>query len=304
MRLIILLSISLLLPTSTLADDAKNFFGEGFVTDSDITKKKKAPPKKSTEQKTPEHPATGTVFEVPKQKKVVEDEWVVGDKKKPPIVEKAVVEPPPTNIEQDKKAQALEHIESVITKVKKDANLLKPTQKKVKIKSVRSPVVAKKSNELESIKGKVRAALKRKEAKINLEKSQEKLPILNLIVSANPPSHTAKYLRTISNIHRTYKVPVGEILIVYEKLDAENLLKKGFINKSSIESLTKLQNQGFSIKPVTKVPEHLGVTSSPTWVVRHKGEDHVFEGHDSPYTFFTAEGEFLANAIPTVKRRD
>ncbi len=249
-----LIFVSLLVPALVIADD-------GFVTESDLVKRK--------------------VASEPVQS----------------------VEAPPKEIQPDKKEQVLRHIQSVIDRVKKDVRLSRPQLKKTKKKiSVHTPVVAKSTNELESIKGKIKNSLKKKEAKIKLEAEQKKLPVLNLIVSAHPPTHTAKYLRTISNIHRTYNVPVGEILIVYKELNAETLLEQGFLSIDGIKSLEKLQGQGFSIRPVTEIPKHLKITSSPTWIVRHNDEDHVFEGHDSPYTFFTADGEFLADAIPVTRR--
>ena len=42
-----------------------------------------------------------------------------------------------------------------------------------------------------------------------------------------------------------------------------------------------------------KIISRLGVTSSPTWVVRYKGKDHVFEGMYEPTELFDNSGNFL-----------
>ena len=48
----------------------------------------------------------------------------------------------------------------------------------------------------------------------------------------------------------------------------------------------------YELRMARQVFQNLDVRYSPTWIVRHRGRDYIFEGFNDPSRWFSKQGEF------------
>ena len=123
-------------------------------------------------------------------------------------------------------------------------------------------------------------------------------PFLSLVVSAEPSDHMTESIKQLVHVYKSQNVQIGEVLIVVGKkmLNAVFSKQDPFITPDLMDVLKTFAGDEFPfpIRMVPKVPTRLRVESSPAWVVRHKNEDHVYEGNFDVTMLFTQYGDFIA----------
>ena len=120
--------------------------------------------------------------------------------------------------------------------------------------------------------------------------------ILSLIISSSDTKKVFKNLRNLVKVHRKRNVSLGQVMIVYNKKSLEK--KEEIFSSPELGIITKdIKSKEFFIEPVLEIPKKFNITTSPAWVIRYQGKDHVFQGNYQPLNFFTKEGFFRANEL-------
>lgn len=154
--------------------------------------------------------------------------------------------------------------------------------------------------------------------------------VLSLIISGKDSGHLKQHLVKLARLARYRGVRVGTVYIVggvsrfapteTSHLSRSEELKKLTIVHQAIKRGTPLSvadvlGEGGLVQTVEKtkyfnylkeagvteyevtlseyVFDRLDVKYSPTWVVRHLGQDYVFEGFSDPTVLFNRRGEFV-----------
>jgi hypothetical protein len=134
---------------------------------------------------------------------------------------------------------------------------------------------------------------------------------LSLIVSAVPESHYRLTMQQLFQIQKEGKIKIGEIFVVGKNLDwmdeqiaqhNEETSKIKDAPKNSVPEFTlkrtrtdEYLSEHFSHTGLAEAPpllKYLQISSSPTWVVRYNGQNHVYEGLQNPTDLFTSEGQY------------
>lgn len=105
--------------------------------------------------------------------------------------------------------------------------------------------------------------------------------VLSLVVNGKDEQHLSEALNEISKL-KNRGVLVGDVMIIGGPKD---------LNKLS--ALTK--NAGLDsnlMENAQAVVDKLEITNSPTWIVRYRGKDYVYEGLRSAQGLFTSQGQF------------
>ena len=134
---------------------------------------------------------------------------------------------------------------------------------------------------------------------------------LSLVVTGEDPSHLRQNLEALLDLKETRRVRVGQVFIVGlttnafsggSSLDEAPVNKRQLLRYSAAAAdvlgpeYRILERAGvgyFKILMANNVYDYLDISYSPTWVVRHRGQDYVFEGVENPETLFDAEGSFI-----------
>ncbi len=143
---------------------------------------------------------------------------------------------------------------------------------------------------------------------------------VSLVLSGENPKHAQQCLSHLLWLKKNRKVQVGNILILGLNVYAS----PEEVPPEAIGRLERLNGQaphnprasyvpppnGFSQQLLAKlvveagvprqsmfdsrqVYERYNINYSPTWIVRHRGQDYVLEGYTDLSSFFNAEGEFV-----------
>lgn len=102
--------------------------------------------------------------------------------------------------------------------------------------------------------------------------------VLSLIISAEDDKRIKSALKELEKI-RQKGVLIGDIMLIGAKEEKEQveLFKK--YGQAKVNS-ARLAIKNFSIK------------NSPTWIVRHRNKNYVYEGLKFPSRIFSSTGEF------------
>ena len=136
--------------------------------------------------------------------------------------------------------------------------------------------------------------------------------ILSLIVDGSDSDHLNYALRRLSYVKRTRNVLIGEVFVTswigvppnpaLISGDLMQALQSGKVEPREAYLLNQsqeakyLQEAGVVSDRVIesrRILKRLGIENSPTWVVRYKGKDYVFEGFRDPASLFSKDGTFL-----------
>ena len=155
--------------------------------------------------------------------------------------------------------------------------------------------------------------------------------VVSLLVSAENENLTGKYIDEMSRLRKIPGVTGGQVVVIGlsdRRMTKATAMLKGLedpVLKAKMPKLLGLKRKrgrealpqtDFSVLPLPldtrlissyglkevgfadakKILKHLGVAHSPTWIVRYKGEDHLFEGRESISGYFTADGDFIRPA--------
>ncbi|MCB0325613.1 MAG: hypothetical protein KDD69_18655 [Bdellovibrionales bacterium] len=141
--------------------------------------------------------------------------------------------------------------------------------------------------------------------------SDEYLPpsTLSLVVDGSNRDHLKECFRQLAEMAQQRKVAVGNVYVVGVQglqSSALQVLKRSVSNgqaapRRAVEAIHRtfyqpLEAAGLAHYEMVTADRVLGrwnLTYSPTWIVRHRGRDYVFEGFSNPNQLFNREGEFL-----------
>lgn len=144
--------------------------------------------------------------------------------------------------------------------------------------------------------------------------------VVSLIVSGEDKEHLIDALKQIK-VLKEKNVLIGEILVVggFSFGDLNNNIKGNtdlknkissnagrlspealnFLNQiaapSELPELAQKLNLGEStFAELAPIIAHYNISLSPSWIIRYKGQDHIYEGNFDITRFFTADGQFSA----------
>lgn len=105
--------------------------------------------------------------------------------------------------------------------------------------------------------------------------------IVSLVVSGKDEQHLSEVLSEIPKL-KSKGILVGDVMVIGKNEQNSRLDKIA-------DELNLGQN---SMEAADVVVKKYKISSSPTWIVRYRGRDYVFEGFKSPQALFTSQGEF------------
>lgn len=119
--------------------------------------------------------------------------------------------------------------------------------------------------------------------------------VAHVIMSAESPSHVSRVLDDVAALERS-GVALGEIILVGRASISEALFPEELVTSTTDGNLGKLLRskalgKGAAVDAVP-ILDGLSVKLSPTWVIRSRNADYVFEGEQRPRRLFTDTGEF------------
>lgn len=149
-----------------------------------------------------------------------------------------------------------------------------------------------------------------------LAQQQESGIALSLVVNALPIEHLVENLEKLQTVARSERVMIGQVILVDDRkayaADFEakrRSLEQGRAGFRGDNALPPFVSQLKSMKldpagavSIKHILSRLGVTSSPVWIIRHRGEDHIFEGYSNPSALFGVAGEFYDAQREAIKR--
>lgn len=140
--------------------------------------------------------------------------------------------------------------------------------------------------------------------------------VVSLIVSGEDKEHLTDSLRKVKLL-KNKSVLIGDIIITGGLLfgNLNNNQSKNFISNAKLSSsaippsakeiikemvlpsdlenisteLNLSEQSSIDIEPII---DHFEITTSPTWIVRYKGKDYVFEGNFDITRYFSSDGIF------------
>lgn len=135
--------------------------------------------------------------------------------------------------------------------------------------------------------------------------------VLSLVVSAEDPNHAKRHLARLAWVAKHRKVKVGAVYVL--GLHNDYVAKPADPSRDPRGRKTPVHIEEIGTATVgplykhlltagvprynkllaRKVFEDLDVRYSPTWVVRHRGRDYIFEGVSEPSKLFDRNGNFL-----------
>ncbi len=144
--------------------------------------------------------------------------------------------------------------------------------------------------------------------------------VVSLIVSGEDKEHLIDALKQVK-ILKEKNVLIGEIIVVggflFGDLSGNASKNSEFKNKiqsnmgrltpdainflnqiaapSELPGLVQKLNLGqSSFAELAPIMEHFEISLSPSWIIRYKGKDHIYEGNFDITRFFTADGQYSA----------
>ena len=129
-------------------------------------------------------------------------------------------------------------------------------------------------------------------------------PLVSVLISAKDRSHVADILSEVKKLSKNVPVVNVAIAIPGDEILDLSALENSKANSSSTNNLDKL-NSIIDLKSLdglgltrTKIKydesliKRLRLSYSPTWIVKYRGEDYIFEGYRSISNHFTRTGNF------------
>ncbi len=104
--------------------------------------------------------------------------------------------------------------------------------------------------------------------------------VISLVVSGNDKSHLDLALKELEKI-RAKGVLVGDLMVIDLKAPEE---------EKPVNFLEKYGEP--RINSAKAVVENFSIKNSPTWIIRHKGSNYIYEGLKYPSRLFNTEGKF------------
>lgn len=115
--------------------------------------------------------------------------------------------------------------------------------------------------------------------------------ILHLVVDGTDLQHLSKVLEDREELKKR-GVYLGEVMIIGDP-DPMRIVKERRKNYRNAQTIIERFNLGeSSLENAKDVVEDFGISHSPTWIVRFRGKNYVFEGLRTPERLFTSEGVF------------
>lgn len=210
---------------------------------------------------------------------------------------------PSLNKEDLEKKRALEHIrKNKLFKGQRRLNSRKSSLKENNISKITEEVVRELAEEAieEDKKGDLKDKIKEREKQFNFPKSshfkkEKHDSIISLVISSTPKKDYENALYSLTSLHSKHSIPIAEVFVIHENFTPSSILESVIQKKSRV--LKMLEESGAKIKPRGRVPKRLKISTSPTWIIRYKNEDYVFEGLKDPNELFNATGEFIGHKM-------
>ena len=131
--------------------------------------------------------------------------------------------------------------------------------------------------------------------------------VAHLIISSENPSHLARGLKTLADLEAR-GVTIGEVVLLGQSSTSEALLPQELQEKTSASPVAEIllahkltDGSMFDPEPLLAA---LHITESPTWVIRSRNSDYVFEGELRPQRLFSADGQFRESDYATPGKSD
>lgn len=137
-------------------------------------------------------------------------------------------------------------------------------------------------------------------------------PIVSLIVNGKDNRHALTALDKLIQLKERKNVKIGNVFVVgFSSLkgiipegrqlpqgaNAEALLQSLSHQGQRISITKRAADAGvphYELVRTEEVLDGLKVQNSPTWIVRHLGQDYIFEGFLDPSKLFSNDGSFVA----------
>jgi hypothetical protein len=124
--------------------------------------------------------------------------------------------------------------------------------------------------------------------------------VLSLVVSGEDGGHLKESLEALKKLKKS-GVLIGEILVIGNEpsplLSGKKPVKGKNYLRQTDKILLELESEDgldSSMVNAQAVVDRLNIKYSPTWVVRYRGKNYIYEGLRSPARLFTSRGEFRA----------
>ncbi len=133
-------------------------------------------------------------------------------------------------------------------------------------------------------------------------------PVVSVIINADNSKHAFETLNAVVNLSKKVKVTNIVMAVKKDRLYdfapvltsiygemPEKFLKKPrqeMLSQSYEKYFDSLNLYGSTIKFDPVLISRLSLTYSPTWVVRYRGKDYIFEGYGDISKYFTRDGSF------------
>lgn len=131
------------------------------------------------------------------------------------------------------------------------------------------------------------------------------LAVVSLIVDGKDLRHLNEVINEAKALSR--KVPIRNLLLIEQMPDLSQMSNDSVKNspaeqkkiqlstqhmQAGMESVRALNLEQSEGKTDLSLLDKLRITNSPTWIVRHKGRNYIYEGLPSIDRYFTANGNF------------
>ena len=128
--------------------------------------------------------------------------------------------------------------------------------------------------------------------------TNQALPVavtISIYVSAEPPTHIAKQLRTLRALARQKKIRVGGFFVIDKRI-RDSGQRKLFIQEPSVLSELKAwpKDMPILLTSMENLPTQFQASSSPLWVIQYGEKRHLFEGNYNIFQLFNSNGDLAS----------
>jgi hypothetical protein len=115
--------------------------------------------------------------------------------------------------------------------------------------------------------------------------------VLHVVIDGTDLKHVERVLETRQALKKR-GVFLGEVMIIGDP-DPMKIVKQRRTEYRNTHTMVEKFGLGeSSLENATELVERFGIKSSPSWIVRFRGKNYVFEGLRTPEKLFTSKGVF------------